>query len=155
MQVLVRDDDVDQALKVLKKKMQREGVFREMKLRGHYEKPIERRRVARKRKRSAAPASSLVKSCSVKVLLPMKPRPAPGTSGRSAPPALLVSDFGVSSNRKPHCQRNQSDAALEKKAGLKEAFEVSSHHRSDAAIRSLTNSAQEAQVRRQQRRMSR
>jgi ribosomal protein S21 len=26
-----------------KKKMQREGVFREMKLRGHYEKPSERR----------------------------------------------------------------------------------------------------------------
>ena len=39
MQVLVRDNNVDQALKVLKKKMQREGVFREMKLRGHYEKP--------------------------------------------------------------------------------------------------------------------
>ena len=33
MQVLVRDNNVDQALKVLKKKMQREGVFREMKLR--------------------------------------------------------------------------------------------------------------------------
>ena len=39
MQVLVRDNNVDQALKVLKKKMQREGIFREMKLRGHYEKP--------------------------------------------------------------------------------------------------------------------
>ena len=38
MQVLVRDNNVDQALKVLKKKMQREGVFREMKLRSHYEK---------------------------------------------------------------------------------------------------------------------
>ncbi len=38
VQVLVRDNNVDQALKVLKKKMQREGVFREMKLRGHYEK---------------------------------------------------------------------------------------------------------------------
>ena len=43
MQVLVRDNNVDQALKVLKKKMQREGVFREMKLRGHYEKPSERK----------------------------------------------------------------------------------------------------------------
>ncbi|MEG9861924.1 MAG: 30S ribosomal protein S21 [Parvularculales bacterium] len=39
MQVLVRDNNVDQALKVLKKKMQREGIFREMKLRTHYEKP--------------------------------------------------------------------------------------------------------------------
>jgi len=34
---------VDQALKALKKKMQREGVFREMKLRNHFEKPSERR----------------------------------------------------------------------------------------------------------------
>ena len=39
VQVFVRDNNVDQALKVLKRKMQREGVFREMKLRGHYEKP--------------------------------------------------------------------------------------------------------------------
>jgi small subunit ribosomal protein S21 len=43
VQVFVRDNNVDQALKVLKKKLQREGVFREMKLRGHYEKPSERR----------------------------------------------------------------------------------------------------------------
>jgi len=43
VQVIVRDNNVDQALKVLKKKMQREGVFREMKLRKAYEKPSERR----------------------------------------------------------------------------------------------------------------
>ena len=43
LQVLVRDNNVDQALKALKKKMQREGIFREMKLRGHYEKPSEKR----------------------------------------------------------------------------------------------------------------
>jgi len=43
VQVLVRDNNVDQALKALKKKMQREGVFREMKLRRNYEKPSERR----------------------------------------------------------------------------------------------------------------
>ena len=43
MQVLVRENNVDQALRVLKKKMQREGVFREMKLRSQYEKPSERR----------------------------------------------------------------------------------------------------------------
>ena len=43
VQVLVRDNNVDQALKALKKKLQREGVFREMKLRRHYEKPSERR----------------------------------------------------------------------------------------------------------------
>ena len=43
MQVIVRDNNVDQALRVLKKKMQREGVFREMKLRRHYEKPSEKK----------------------------------------------------------------------------------------------------------------
>ena len=43
MQVIVRDNNVDQALKALKKKMQREGVFREMKLRNQYEKPSEKK----------------------------------------------------------------------------------------------------------------
>ena len=43
VQIFVRDNNVDQALKALKKKMQREGIFREMKLRRHYEKPSERR----------------------------------------------------------------------------------------------------------------
>ncbi|MEA2839556.1 MAG: small subunit ribosomal protein [Methylobacteriaceae bacterium] len=43
MQVLVRDNNVDQALKALKRKLQREGVFREMKRRRSYEKPSERR----------------------------------------------------------------------------------------------------------------
>lgn len=43
MQILVRDNNVDQALRVLKKKMQREGIYREMKLRRHYEKPSEKR----------------------------------------------------------------------------------------------------------------
>jgi small subunit ribosomal protein S21 len=41
--VTVRDNNVDHALKALKKKMQREGVFREMKLRRAYEKPSEKR----------------------------------------------------------------------------------------------------------------
>ena len=43
LQVFVRDNNVDQALRVLKKKMQREGVFREMKQRRSYEKPSERK----------------------------------------------------------------------------------------------------------------
>jgi ribosomal protein S21 len=37
LQLLVRD------LKVLKNRMQREGIFREMKLRSHYEKPSEKK----------------------------------------------------------------------------------------------------------------
>lgn len=43
MLVFVRDNNVDQALRMLKKKMQREGIFREIKLRRHFEKPSERR----------------------------------------------------------------------------------------------------------------
>jgi small subunit ribosomal protein S21 len=43
MQVFVRDNDINSALRVLKKKMQRDGTFREMKLRRSYEKPSERR----------------------------------------------------------------------------------------------------------------
>jgi small subunit ribosomal protein S21 len=43
VQVLVRDNNVDQALRALKKKLQREGVFREMKIRRNYEKPSERK----------------------------------------------------------------------------------------------------------------
>lgn len=54
MHVLVRDNNVEQALKALKKKMQREGMFREMKLRRHFEKPSERRaREAAEAKRRA------------------------------------------------------------------------------------------------------
>jgi len=41
VQIVVRDNNVDQALKALKKKMQREGVFREMKARTAFEKPSE------------------------------------------------------------------------------------------------------------------
>ena len=43
MQIIVRDNNIDQALKALKKKMQREGIFREMKARSAYEKPSEKR----------------------------------------------------------------------------------------------------------------
>jgi small subunit ribosomal protein S21 len=43
VQIVVRENNVDQALKALKKKMQREGTFREMKRRNHFEKPSEKR----------------------------------------------------------------------------------------------------------------
>jgi small subunit ribosomal protein S21 len=43
MQIIVRDNNVDQALKVLKRRLQREGVLRELKARRFYEKPSERR----------------------------------------------------------------------------------------------------------------
>jgi small subunit ribosomal protein S21 len=43
LEIHVRDNDIDKALRVLKKRMQREGIFREMKLRRFYEKPSERK----------------------------------------------------------------------------------------------------------------
>ena len=73
MQVLVRDNNVDLALKVLKKKMQREGVFREMKLRGHYEKPSEKR--AREAAEAVRRARKLArKKLQREGLLPATPR---------------------------------------------------------------------------------
>ena len=91
MQVLVRDNNVDQALKALKKKMQREGVFREMKLRRNYEKPSERR--AREKAEAVRRARKLArKKLQREGLLPMKPRIVPGGpggpgGGRGAPRA--------------------------------------------------------------------
>ena len=80
MQVLVRDNNVDQALKALKKKMQREGIFREMKLRGHYEKPSEKR--AREKAEAIRRARKLArKKMQREGLLPMKPRIVPGAAG--------------------------------------------------------------------------
>lgn len=43
MHIQVRDNNLEQAMRVLKKKLQREGIFREMKVRRAYEKPSERR----------------------------------------------------------------------------------------------------------------
>ena len=80
VQVLVRDNNVDQALKALKKKMQREGIFREMKLRGHYEKPSEKK--AREKAEAIRRARKLArKRMQREGLLPMKPKPAPGAPG--------------------------------------------------------------------------
>ena len=83
MQVLVRDNNVDQALKALKKKMQREGIFREMKLRGHYEKPSEKK--AREKAEAIRRARKLArKKMQREGLLPSKPKPVMG-EGRGGP----------------------------------------------------------------------
>ncbi len=80
LHILVRDNNVDQALKVLKKKLQREGVFRELKRQRYYEKPSERKarekgeaiRRGRKQARKLAQREGL---------LPMpKPKPRPGAA---------------------------------------------------------------------------
>ena len=57
MEVQVRDNNVDQALRALKKKMQREGIFREMKMRRSYEKPSQRR--AREKAEAIRPTRKL------------------------------------------------------------------------------------------------
>ena len=89
MQVLVRDNNVDQALKALKKKMQREGIFREMKLRGHYEKPSEKK--AREKAEAIRRARKLArKRLQREGLLPAKPKPTVGgpvaAGGRTGAP---------------------------------------------------------------------
>ncbi len=83
MQVLVRDNNVDQALKALKKKMQREGIFREMKLRNYFEKPSEKK--AREKAEAVRRARKLArKKLQREGLLPGKPvtqRGGPGGKG--------------------------------------------------------------------------
>jgi len=85
VQVLVRDNNVDQALKVLKKKMQREGIFRELKAKRFYEKPSEKR--ARQKSEAVRRSRKLArKKAQREGLIPTPPRPTTGF-GASARPA--------------------------------------------------------------------
>lgn len=59
VQIIVRDNNVEQALRALKKKMQREGLFREMKSRTHFEKPSEKK--ARQRAEAVRRARKLAR----------------------------------------------------------------------------------------------
>ena len=82
VQVLVRDNNVEQALRALKKKMQREGIFREMRLHDHYEKPSEKR--TREKAESIRRARKLArKRAQREGLLPTPPK-------RSAPPGRVA-----------------------------------------------------------------
>jgi len=86
VQVLVRDNNVDQALKALKKKMQREGIFREMKLRNYFEKPSEKR--VREQAEAVRRARKLArKKMQREGLLPSKPVVARGAGGPGGPGA--------------------------------------------------------------------
>ena len=94
MQVFVRDNNVDQALRILKKKMQREGVFREMKQRRFYEKPSARTtrekgeavRRARKAARKQAIREGLIAAPPKKKLEPRRGRPGgPPSPGGASP----------------------------------------------------------------------
>ena len=79
MQVVVRDNNVEQALRALKKKMQREGVFREMKLRKYFEKPSEekvrRKAEAVRRSRKAARKQAIREGL---IAAPKRPEPSFG-----------------------------------------------------------------------------
>lgn len=89
LQVFVRDNNIEQALRMLKKKMQREGVFREMRRRRFYEKPSEESarkksdavRRARKLARKEAIRDGLIAAPARKKTQEIK---QPGTSPRRA-----------------------------------------------------------------------
>ncbi|WP_456835890.1 MULTISPECIES: 30S ribosomal protein S21 [unclassified Bradyrhizobium] len=91
MQVLVRDNNIDQALRVLKKRLQREGVFREMKRRRSFEKPSEKRarekseavRRARKLARKQAIRDELIAAPPRKPKFPASKPSAPRQSPQS------------------------------------------------------------------------
>ena len=95
MQVLVRDNNVDQALRVLKKRMQREGIFREMRDRRFYEKPSETR--AREKqdaiRRSRKAARKLAQR---EGLIPQSPRAKRGAPTRGARPGSEQPSAGTS-----------------------------------------------------------
>jgi small subunit ribosomal protein S21 len=81
--VTVRDNNIDQALKFLKKKMQREGIFREMKLRTAYEKPSERK--VRERAEAVRRARKLARKTAIREGLIAAPKPKTPAPGQRKP----------------------------------------------------------------------
>jgi small subunit ribosomal protein S21 len=79
LQILVRDNNVEQAMKVLKKKMQREGIFRELKRQRFYEKPSERR--AREKSEAISRARKLARKRAQREGLLPAPKPKPRVAG--------------------------------------------------------------------------
>jgi len=82
MQVLVRDNNVDQALRILKRKMQREGIFREMKRRRFYEKPSEK--MTREKAEAARRARKLARKQAVRDGLIAAPKKRPAQTDKAA-----------------------------------------------------------------------
>jgi small subunit ribosomal protein S21 len=86
LQVFVRDNNVDQALRILKKKMQREGVFREMKRRRFYEKPSER--LTREKSEAVRRARKLARKKAQReglIAAPAAKKPLPGRTASRGP----------------------------------------------------------------------
>ena len=84
MQVTVRDNNVEQALRVLKKKMQREGIFREMRQRRAYEKPSEKR--TREKAEAIRRARKVARKQAQREGLIPRPKPKPKNQVRGRPP---------------------------------------------------------------------
>jgi small subunit ribosomal protein S21 len=82
LQVFVRDNNVDQALRVLKKKMQREGIFREMKRRRFFEKPSERS--TREKAEAVRRARKLARKQAIREGLIAAPKKVPQSGASSA-----------------------------------------------------------------------
>jgi small subunit ribosomal protein S21 len=93
MRIFVRDNNVDQALRILKKKMQREGLFREMKANEAFEKPSEKRvrerteaiRRAKKLARKKLQREGLLPMPKKKLLAPRRPNPFGISAGANSP----------------------------------------------------------------------
>jgi len=86
LQVLVRDNNVDQALRALKKKMQREGIFREMKQRSAYEKPSERK--VREKAEAVRRARKAARKTAIREGLIAAPKPKPRFGGGQRRPGM-------------------------------------------------------------------
>ena len=89
MQVFVQGNNVDQALRVLKKKMQREGVFREMKQRSFYEKPSEKR--VREKAEAIRRMRKLARKQAQRDGLLPRPKPRTTDTRRAKPPLPSIS----------------------------------------------------------------
>jgi small subunit ribosomal protein S21 len=82
VQVLVRDNNIEQALRILKRKMQREGVFREMRRRRFYEKPSVR--ATREKAEAARRLRKLARKQAIRDGLIAAPVRKPRVNGRSS-----------------------------------------------------------------------
>jgi small subunit ribosomal protein S21 len=83
MQVFVRDNNVDQALRVLKKKMQREGVLRELKRHRFYEKPSEQ--ATREKGEAVRRIRKLARKKAIREGLLPAPKPKPKFDAQGKP----------------------------------------------------------------------
>ena len=99
LQVLVRDNNVDQALRVLKKKMQREGVFREMKQRRAYEKPSERKN--REKSEAIRRARKLARKKAQREGLIAPPKKKPMDDKRGGRPGMTGGERGGMGGARP------------------------------------------------------